>query len=94
MAAIVSECEKSGVSAYAFCQARGLNLAAFYRWRRMLQSPPPAFIEMRLTADEKDVRAAGPLLGVKLSNGSEFQIYDQSIIACVIAQVAKLGSSE
>ena len=37
----IAEQEKTGLSASAFCQARGIGLAAFYAWRRRLAGNAP-----------------------------------------------------
>lgn len=37
----IAEQEKSGLSASAFCRARGLALASFYAWRRRLPGNAP-----------------------------------------------------
>ena len=37
----IAEQEKTGLSASAFCQARGIGLASFYAWRRRLAGNAP-----------------------------------------------------
>ena len=37
----IAEQEKTGLSAPAFCQARGIGLASFYAWRRRLAGNAP-----------------------------------------------------
>ena len=34
--ALIEQAERSGLSARAFCQGEGINLASFYQWRKRL----------------------------------------------------------
>jgi hypothetical protein len=91
MAAIVSECEKSGVSAYAFCRERGINVAAFYRWRKTLQDAQPKFIEVAVESEAKVTATSIPLLGVKLEGGAEIQIFDPALAQSLLSRIAGVG---
>lgn len=94
VAAIVSEYEKSGMSVHAFCRMRGLNIAAFYRWRKTLRNAQPKFIEVTVQSEAKAIASSVPLLGVKLESGAEVQIFDAALAQSLLSQIARSGSTQ
>jgi hypothetical protein len=50
----IGEWQASGLSVRAFCQRRGLTIASFYAWRRVLQqraAEKAAFVPVQVVAD-------------------------------------------
>ena len=50
----IGEWQTSGLSARAFCEQRGLTVASFYAWRRVLErraAEKPAFLSVQVVAD-------------------------------------------
>ena len=94
MAAIVSDCEKSGVSVLAFCRERGLNVAAFYRWRKTLQNAQPRFVEVTVESEPKVPASSPPLLGVRLEGGTEIQIFDAALAQGLLSRICGSGAAQ
>jgi hypothetical protein len=67
----IGEWQASGLTVRAFCERRGLTVASFYAWRRVLQQraacEKAAFVPVRVLADAVPDRASA--LEVVLADG-------------------------
>ena len=71
----VRDWRASGLSVRAFCERRGLAEPSFYAWRRKLArhaDRPPAFVAVRLVADEAPARGAA--LEIVLARGRTVRV--------------------
>ena len=72
----VGEWQASGLSARAFCERRGLTVARFYAWRRVLErraaEEPAAFVPVRVVADAVPAQASA--LEVVLTDGRTVRV--------------------
>ena len=71
----IGEWQTSGLSVRAFCQRRGLTVASFYHWRRMLQrraAGEPAFVPVQVVADAVPTQPSA--LEVVLTDGRAVRI--------------------
>ena len=71
----IGEWQASGVSVRAFCQRRGLTVASFYAWRRVLQrrdAERARFVPVQVLADAVPTQATA--LEVVLSDGRTVRV--------------------
>src|SRR5215471_2505166 len=71
----IGEWQTSGLSARAFCQRRGLTVASFYAWRRVLQrrdAEKAAFVPVQVVADPVPTQAGA--LEVVLTDGRTVRV--------------------
>src|SRR5581483_8055480 len=72
----IGEWQASGLSVRAFCQRRGLTVASFYNWRRVLQrraaAEPPTFVPVQVVADAVPTQASA--LEVVLADGRSVRV--------------------
>jgi transposase len=71
----IGEWQASGLSARAFCERRGLSVARFYAWRRVLQrraAEKAAFVPVQVVADPVADRASA--LEVLLADGRAVRV--------------------
>jgi hypothetical protein len=71
----IGEWQASGLSARAFCERRGLTVASFYAWRRVLQqraAEKAAFVPVQVVADPVPDRASP--LEVVLTGGQTVRV--------------------
>jgi len=71
----VGEWQASGLSLRAFCQRRGLTIASFYAWRRVLQrraAEKAAFVPVQVVADAVPTQASA--LEVVLADGRAVRV--------------------
>ena len=71
----IGEWQASGLSVRAFCQRRGLTVASFYAWRRVLQrraAERAAFVPVQVVADAVSTRIG--TLGVVLADGRTVRV--------------------
>jgi hypothetical protein len=71
----IGEWQASGLSVRAFCERRGLTVASFYAWRRVLQrraAEKAAFVPVQVVADTVPERASA--LEVVLAGGRTVRV--------------------
>jgi len=71
----IGEWQASGLSVRAFCQRRGLTVASFYAWRRVLQrrdAERARFVPVQVLADAVPTQATA--LEVVLSDGRTVRV--------------------
>ena len=71
----IGEWQPSGLSVRAFCQRRGLTVASFYAWRRVLRqraAEKAAFVPVQVMADA--VPAQTSALEVVLADGRAVRV--------------------
>jgi hypothetical protein len=71
----IGEWQASGLSVRAFCTQRGLTVASFYAWRRVLQrraAEKAAFVPVQVVADAVADRASA--LEVVLTGGRTVRV--------------------
>ena len=71
----IGEWQASGLSVRAFCQRRGLTVASFYAWRRVLQrraAERAAFVPVQVVADAVSTRTSA--LEVVLTDGRTVRV--------------------
>jgi len=71
----IREWETGGLSARAFCQRRGLTVASFYTWRRVLRrraAEKAAFVPVQIVADAVTTRIGA--LEVILTDGRTVRV--------------------
>src|SRR6516225_8691449 len=71
----IDEWQASGLSARAFCQRRGLTVASFYAWRRVLRrraAEKAAFVPVQVVADGVPTQASA--LEVVLADGRAVRV--------------------
>jgi transposase len=71
----IGEWQASGLSGRAFCQRRGLTVASFYAWRRVLQrraAEKAAFVPVQVVADAVPTQASA--LEVVLADGRTVRV--------------------
>jgi transposase len=71
----IGEWQASGLSVRAFCQRRGLTVASFYAWRRVLQrraAEKAAFVPVQVVADAVPIQASA--LEVVLTDGRTVRV--------------------
>ena len=85
----IGEWQTSGLSARAFCQRRGLTVASFYAWRRVLQrrdDEKAAFVPVQVVADAVADRASA--VEVVLTDGRMVRVapgFDTATLRQVLA---------
>jgi hypothetical protein len=71
----IGEWQASGLSVRAFCERRGLTVASFYAWRRVLQqraAEKAAFVPVQVVADALPTQAS--ILEVVLTDGRTVRV--------------------
>ena len=71
----IGEWQASGLSARAFCQRRGLTVASFYAWRRVLErraAEKAAFVPVKVVADAVPTQTSA--LEVVLTDGRTVRV--------------------
>jgi hypothetical protein len=71
----ISEWQTSGLSVRDFCQRRGLTVASFYAWRRVLQrraAEKAAFVPVQVVADAVPTQASA--LELVLTDGRTVRV--------------------
>ena len=71
----IGEWQASGLSVRAFCQRRGLTVASFYSWRRVLQrraAEKDAFVPVQVVADAVPTQTSA--LEVILTDGRAVRV--------------------
>ena len=71
----IGEWQASGLSVRAFCQRRGLTIASFYAWRRVLQrrdAERAAFVPVQVVADAVPTQTSA--LEVVLTDGRTVRV--------------------
>jgi hypothetical protein len=72
---MIGEWQASGLSVRAFCERRGLTVASFYAWRRVLQrraAEKAAFVSVQIVADAVPDRVSA--LEVVLAEGRTVRV--------------------
>ena len=67
--------EQSGLTISAFCEAEGVSMNSFYRWRRKLEAEAGASEAKESDSEASDAAAAGfrPLLLTSIGSGARFR---------------------
>jgi hypothetical protein len=71
----IGEWQTSGLSVRVFCERRGLTVASFYAWRRVLQrraAEKAAFVPVQVVADPVPTRTSA--LEVVLTDGRTVRV--------------------
>jgi hypothetical protein len=71
----IDECQTSGLSVRAFCERRGLTVASFYAWRRVLRrraAEQAAFVPVQVVPDAVPTQTSA--LEVVLSDGRTVRV--------------------
>src|SRR5262245_15059204 len=71
----IGEWQTSGLSGRAFCQRRGLAIASFYAWRRVLQrraAEKATFVPVQVVADAGPIQTSA--LEVVLTDGRTVRV--------------------
>ena len=82
-----------------FCQWEGLSIAAFYLWRKKLQSPAPANLRplfVPVISAAESIRESAALVVMILRDGTRVELpaRDHQLIAHVVQSVASMQGGD
>jgi hypothetical protein len=89
----IGEWQTSGLSVRAFCDRRGLTVASFYAWRRVLErraAEKAAFVPVQVVADAVPAQASA--LEVVLADGRMVRVAPGFDVATLLQLLAVLES--
>jgi hypothetical protein len=83
---LITQCERSNLSAPKFCQSIGCSLTSFYQWKRKLAAPPAQSTFLRVQTSEPTKAS----IEIKLPSGVSILVPVSAVetIAAILKQVA------